>query len=119
MNKIFECLDSIMFINVCDLCQTQKISNKVVKKAPVIFKFVHNHFKAQVMCQRAVERFFYAFSYFSDQGKTQQTRESVALKDPENLQFVSNHFKTNQICGIAFKIHIFLISEKPNRCGKN
>ena len=77
---------------VCDLCQTQEICNKVIGKDSIMFKFVSNHFKTQEMRERAFKLFFYAFSYILDQYKTQQIRESVILKDPENLQVVPNHF---------------------------
>ena len=51
-----------MFINVCDFCKTQEMCNKVVEKDPMILKFVPYTFKSQEMCERAVRRFFYAFS---------------------------------------------------------
>lgn len=45
MNKVFAGLDTIMFMNVSDLWKTLKVSSKVVEKNPMMFKFVHNHFK--------------------------------------------------------------------------
>ena len=50
------------------------------------------------MCEKSVKRFFYAFSYVTNQYKTQQICESVVLKDPQKLQFVPNQYKAQEIC---------------------
>ena len=99
---------------VCDLCQTQEICNKVIGKDSIMFKFVSNHFKTQEMRERAFKLFFYAFSYILDQYKTQQMRESIILKDPENLQVVPNHFDSRNkwrscIKGSLMQCHILWI----------
>ena len=66
----------------------------VVLENPKKLQVVRNHFNTQEMCERAVKRLSYSFSYNTDQYKTQHMCETIVLKDPENLQFVPNHFKT-------------------------
>ena len=85
-------------MNVCDLCKTKEMCNKVVEKDLMMLKLVPNHFKNQEICEKAVKNLFYAFSYVLDQYKTKQTCESVVLKDPEKLQFVPNQYKTQEMC---------------------
>ena len=74
-----------MFMNICDLCKTQEMCNKVVEEDTMILKLFRNQAKTQEMHERALKRSFFAFSYVSDEYKTKQICKSVVLKDPENL----------------------------------
>ena len=58
--KIFESIDTIKFLNVCDFRQIQEICNKVVEKDSIMFKFVPNHFETQEICERTFKRFLYS-----------------------------------------------------------
>ena len=52
------------------------------------------------MCERAVKRFSYTFSYIPDQCKTQQiykNTENTVLKDPKKLLFVPNQYKSHEM----------------------
>ena len=109
-------LDTIMFMNACDLCNTREICSKTVEKNPMMLRFVPNHFKTQEICERfSCERFSYALPYVPDEYKTQQLYESVGLKYPENLRFLLNQYKTQEMSEWAVKkfsyhCHIFICS---------
>ena len=80
MNKIFESLNTKIFINDSNHFNYQKIQNELKKKYSEMLNLIPDHFKSQKVCERAIKKDLSTFACVSACYETHDMFSKSCLK---------------------------------------
>ena len=73
------------------------MSSKAVECVPAILVFIPDHFKTQVMCEKAIGDNAFELEFVPDQYKTEKMYNKVVESEREMLQFIHDNFETQEM----------------------
>ena len=65
MYKVFESVDSMMFMDIPDHLKTQRLCNKATEENLEMLEAIPDRYKTHEMCERAVKKWSYVMVYVS------------------------------------------------------